>query len=40
MGGLKPIIGSRTPRLVELYQFAQRLTVLPENPGDLAKKIR
>ncbi len=40
MGGLKPIIGSRTPRLVELYQFAPRLTVPPENPGDLAKKIR
>lgn len=39
MGGLKPIIGSRTPRLVELYQFAPRLTVPPGEPKELAKKI-
>ncbi|AEA46631.1 glycosyltransferase [Archaeoglobus veneficus] len=39
MGGLKPIVGSRTPRLVELYQFAPRLTVPPGEPGELARKI-
>lgn len=40
MGGLKPIIGSRTPRLIELYQFAPDLTVPPNNPKELANKIR
>jgi len=40
MGGLKPIIGSRTPRLIELYQHAPRLTVPPNNPVELAKKIK
>lgn len=40
MGGLKPIVGSRTPRLVELYQYAPRLTVPPRDPVELAKKIR
>ncbi len=40
MGGLKPIVGSRTPRLVELYQYAPRLTVPPRTPRELAEKIR
>ncbi len=40
MGGLKPIIGSRTPRLVELYQFAPDMTVPPNDPRELAGKIR
>jgi len=39
MGGLKPVVGSRTPRLVELYQHAPKLTVPPNNPVELAKKI-
>ena len=26
MGSLKPVIGSRIPRLIELYQYASRLT--------------
>ncbi len=39
MGSLKPIIGSRVPRLIELYQRAPRLTVAPGDPGDLACKI-
>ncbi len=39
MGGLKPILGTRVPRLVELYQFAPRLTVPPYNPSELAKRI-
>ncbi len=40
MGGLKPIIGSRTPRLVELYQFAPDMTVPPNDPKELANKIK
>ena len=40
MGGLKPIVGSRTPRLVELYQYAPRLTVPARAPRELAEKIR
>ena len=40
MGGLKPIIGTRTPRLIELYQHAPRLTVPPKSPRELTKKIR
>ncbi len=40
MGGLKPIVGSRTPRLVELYQYAPRLTVPARAPRELADKIR
>ncbi len=40
MGGLKPIIGSRTPRLVELYQFAPDMTVPPNDAKELAKKIK
>lgn len=40
MGGLKPIVGSRTPRLVELYQYAPRLTVPARAPRELAEKIK
>ncbi len=40
MGGLKPIIGTRTPRLIELYQLAPELTVAPNDPRGLADKIR
>ncbi len=40
MGGLKPIVGSRVPRLVELYQFAPRLTVPSGDPIELARKLR
>ncbi len=40
MGALKPIIGARTPRLVELYEYAPRLTVPPQNPRELARKIK
>jgi glycosyltransferase involved in cell wall biosynthesis len=36
---LKPIVGSRTPRLIELYQHAPRLTVPPGDPKGLAEKI-
>ncbi|RLG85108.1 MAG: group 1 glycosyl transferase [Thermoprotei archaeon] len=39
MGSFKPIIGTRAPRLIELYQFAPRLTVPPRNPSELAKKM-
>ncbi len=39
MGSMKPIIGTRVPRLVELYQYAPRLVVPPSNPGELASKI-
>ncbi len=39
MGGLKPIVGSRVPRLVELYQYAPRLTVAPRDPVSLAASI-
>ncbi|ADB58142.1 glycosyltransferase [Archaeoglobus profundus] len=40
MGSLKPIIGTRVPRLVEFYQHAPRLTVPPNDPIALANKIR
>ena len=40
MGSLKPIIGTRVPRLIELYQYAPRLTVPPKNSRLLAKLIR
>ncbi|RLE57171.1 MAG: group 1 glycosyl transferase [Thermoprotei archaeon] len=40
MGSLKPLLGSRVPRLVELYQNAPRLTFRPEEPEELAQKIR
>ncbi|MET1102251.1 MAG: glycosyltransferase [Pyrodictiaceae archaeon] len=40
MGSLKPIIGTRIPKLVELYQYAPRLTVPPEDPNHLALRIK
>ncbi|ABN69531.1 conserved hypothetical protein [Staphylothermus marinus F1] len=40
MGGLKPIIGTRAPRLIELYHHAPRMTVPVRNPNELTKKIR
>ncbi|NOZ88833.1 MAG: glycosyltransferase [Crenarchaeota archaeon] len=40
MGSLKPIVGTRVPRLVELYQLAPRMVVRPRSPGELAAKIR
>ncbi len=40
MGSLKPIIGTRVPRLIEFYQHAPRLTVPPRNPKALAEKIK
>ena len=39
MGGLKPIIGSRTPRLIELYQYAPQMTVPAQEPKELANKV-
>jgi len=40
MGSFKPLIGTRVPRLIELYQFAPRATVPPKNPMQLSKSIR
>ncbi len=40
MGSLKPIVGTRVPRLIEFYQHAPRLTVPPGNPNALAEKIK
>jgi glycosyltransferase involved in cell wall biosynthesis len=40
MGSLKPIVGTRVPRLIEFYQHAPRLTVPPSDPTALANKIR
>ncbi len=40
MGSFKPIIGSRAPRLIELYQFVPRLTVPPRNPKEFAKRMK
>lgn len=40
MGSLKPIVGTRVPRLIEFYQHAPRLTVPPNNPKALAEKIK
>jgi len=40
MGSFKPLIGTRVPRLIELYQFAPRATVPPKNPVQLSKSIR
>ena len=40
MGSFKPLLGSRVPRLIELYQFAPRATVPPKKPAELAKKLR
>ena len=39
MGSLKPIIGTRVPRLVELYVRAPRMTVKPGDPQVLAERI-
>jgi len=40
MGSFKPLIGSRVPRLIELYQFAPRATVPPKKPAELARKLK
>jgi len=39
MGSLKPIIGTRVPKLVELYSFAPQLTVPSKDPKALAERI-
>lgn len=39
MGSLKPVVGSRVPRLVELYANAPQLTVRPGDAEGLAAKI-
>jgi len=39
MGSLKPIIGTRVSRLVELYERVPRLTTLPERPEQLRALI-
>ena len=39
MGSLKPIIGTRVPKLVELYSYAPRLTVPSRDPRALAERI-
>lgn len=39
MGALKPIVGTRVPRLVELYEVSRQLTAVPEDADDLAEKI-
>ncbi len=40
MGSLKPIIGTRVPRLIELYEYAPRLTIPPRSVEDLSSMIR
>ena len=40
MGSLKPIVGTRVPRLIELYQHAPGLTVPPRDPDSLAGILR
>ena len=40
MGSFKPIVGTRVPRLLELYQFSPRITVTPMNAREMAKIIR
>ncbi len=40
MGSLKPIIGTRVPRLIELYEYAPRLTIPPRSIEDLASMIK
>lgn len=40
MGSLKPIIGTRVPKLIELYQHAPRLTIPPGDPRALARMMR
>ncbi|MCE4611720.1 MAG: glycosyltransferase [Desulfurococcales archaeon] len=39
MGSLKPLVGTRVPRLIELYQYAPNLTVPPRSPELLAARI-
>jgi len=40
MGSLKPVIGTSVPRLIELYQYAPRFVVKPNDPKELAFKIK
>ncbi len=40
MGSFKPLIGTRVPRLIELYQFAPRATVPPRSPRQFSKSLR
>ncbi len=40
MGGMKPIIGTRAPRLIELYTNAPRMTVPTRSPEELTRKIK
>ncbi len=39
MGSLKPIVGTRMPKLVELYTLAPQLTVPPDDPRALAERL-
>jgi len=39
MGSLKPIVGTRVPRLIELYQLTPHVTVKPGSPRELAMLI-
>lgn len=39
MGSMKPIVGTRVPRLVELYQYAPRLAAPPGDPAGLAQLL-
>ena len=39
MGSFRPIIGTKVPRLIELYQYAPRLTIPPKAPEELSRKI-
>ncbi|WP_201783119.1 glycosyltransferase [Pyrodictium occultum] len=40
LGGMRPVIGTRVPKLAELYQYAPRLTTPPGSPGALARLLR
>jgi len=40
MGSFKPLLGTRVPRLIELYQFAPRATIPPKKPEQLSKTLR
>jgi len=39
MGSFKPIIGTRVPRLIELYDNAPQMTITPGNSVELRKKL-
>ncbi|WP_232502277.1 glycosyltransferase [Aeropyrum camini] len=39
MGSLKPVLGTRVPRLVELYEYSPMLTVPPRSPELLARRM-